>query len=199
MNDEVITDPAAGAERRELVWLAARWIAGLLVLLALIAALASTFRAPLEAFGRAFVERFGLAGMLFGTFLADGFHCPIPPQFYMFVAVSSGVSQLAAFAAITLGSLLGGFAGYRVAGRLARFQFVARRLTRVRALAEPTFARFGYRSAVIASLLPIAYSVLCYLAGLNGLPRRVFFVLSLCRIPRLLIFYGLVRLGWSLP
>lgn len=162
-------------------------------------ALASLFRGPLEQLGRGFVEHLGYSGMLLGAFIADGFHFPIPPQFYMLMAISAGGSQLSAFAAICAGSLLGGVVGYHVAGRLARLPFVARRLVKARALTENAFSRFGYRAAVLASVLPIAYSVLCYLAGIHGLPGRVFAVLLLCRIPRLLIFYYLIRLGWSGP
>jgi membrane protein YqaA with SNARE-associated domain len=183
--------------RRELSLLAARWLGGLFAVLVVMAILARLFRRPLEAFGHAFLEAFGVPGMLIGTFLADGFLFPIPPQFYMVVAVTSSVSEVAALVAITVGSLLGGFAGYRLASRLAHFEFLARRLDKVRAAAGQAFERFGVRAALVASLLPIAYSVLCYLAGLHGAPRRVFVVLSLCRIPRLLLFFYLVRLGWS--
>jgi membrane protein YqaA with SNARE-associated domain len=196
---DTVNDDAVDLSRRELWLLALRWFGGLAVLFGVMIGLANLFRAPLETLGHAFVKSFGYGGMAFGTFIADGFHFPIPPQFYMLMAVSSGVSELAAFAAITLGSLLGGYAGYRVAGRLAGFEFVARRIEGAKKLAGRAFARFGYRSAVIASMLPIAYSVLCYLAGMHGLPPRVFAVLSLCRIPRLMLFFYLVRLGWSGP
>jgi membrane protein YqaA with SNARE-associated domain len=143
------------------------------------------------------VERFGYSGMAFGTLIADGFHFPIPPQFYMLMAVTSGVSRPLALAAITAGSLTGGYIGYRVAGRLARFGPIARRLEKSQGLATAAFSRFGYRAAIVASLMPIAYSVLCYLAGIHRLPRRIFAVLSLCRVPRLLFFFYLVEFGWS--
>jgi membrane protein YqaA with SNARE-associated domain len=183
--------------RAQIVKLGLRWFAGLAVVVIGMVALASVFRAPLERIGRAFVERFGYSGMAFGTLIADGFHFPIPPQFYMLMAVTSDASRPVALAAITAGSLAGGFVGYRVAGRLARFGPIARRLERSQGLATAAFSRFGYRAAILASLLPIAYSVLCYLAGIHRLPGRVFAVLSLCRIPRLLLFYYLVELGWS--
>jgi membrane protein YqaA with SNARE-associated domain len=188
------TDPAS---RAELVKLGLRWLAGIAVVLVGMIALARAFRGPLEHVGRAFVERFGYPGMAFGTFIADGFHFPIPPQFYMLMAVTSGVSRPMALAAIAAGSLAGGFVGYQLAGRLARFGPIARRLARSQGLATAAFSRFGYRAAIVASLLPVAYSVLCYLAGIHGLPRRIFAVLSLCRIPRLLLFFYLVELGWS--
>jgi membrane protein YqaA with SNARE-associated domain len=193
----VTTGAAVEPVRREIFLLVGRWVVGLGVLVVVMAMLARLFRDPLEAMGAAFVEAFGLSGMLLGTFLADGFHCPVPPQFYMVMAVSSGVSAVGAFVAITLGSLLGGFAGFRVAGRLAHLEFVSRRLARMQVVVERAFARYGSRSAVVATLLPVPYSVICYLAGLNGLPTRFFVVFALCRVPRLLVFFYLVRLGWS--
>ena len=52
-------------------------------LFGLIALAAHLARDPLDALGRGFVQRFGLAGMFVGTYLADAFSFPIPPQFYM--------------------------------------------------------------------------------------------------------------------
>jgi membrane protein YqaA with SNARE-associated domain len=191
------SDRVDGASRAELVKLGLRWLAGIAVVLVGMIALASAFRAPLERWGRSFVEQFGYPGMAFGTLIADGFHFPIPPQFYMLMAVTSGVSRPWALGAITVGSLAGGLIGYRVAGRVARFGPIARRLERSQAAVASAFSRFGYRAAIVASLTPVAYSVLCYLAGIHRLPRRIFAVLLLCRIPRLLLFFYLVELGWS--
>jgi membrane protein YqaA with SNARE-associated domain len=188
---------SAEPSRAEFVKLGLRWLVGIVVVVIGMIALASMFREPLERIGRAFVDRFGYSGMAFGTLIADAFHFPIPPQFYMLMAVTSGASRPLALAAITAGSLVGGYIGYRLAGRLARFGPIARRLERSQGLATAAFSRFGYRAAIVASLLPIAYSVLCYLAGIHGLSRRIFVVLLLCRIPRLLLFFYLVELGWS--
>lgn len=194
-----VTDQVSGeSDRRYLALLALRWLLGVVGLLAVMIGLASYFRAPLEHVGRAFVDRFGYVGMTLGTFIADGFHFPIPPQFYMLLAITSGVSQVAAFAAITLGSLAGGFAGYKFAARLAHIEVVRKRLEPSRVQAQQLFDRYGYLAAVLATFLPIPYSVLCYLSGLNGLPYRVFFVLSLCRIPRLVFFFFVIRFGWHL-
>ena len=168
-----------------------------MAVLVVVAVLASTLRPQLTALGESFVERFGFGGMAAGTLIADAFHFPIPPQFYMLMAVTGGVSQVTALAAICAGSLSGGYLGYELSKRLGRVSFVARRLEGPRMSAERAFQRWGYRAAVIASLLPIAYSVLCYLAGLNRLPIRFFAVLAVLRVPRLILFYYLVRLGWA--
>jgi len=188
---------ARSPSRAELLKLGLRWAGGVAVVFVAMIALASSFREPLERVGRAFVDRFGYPGMALGTLIADGFHFPIPPQFYMLMAVTSGASHAIALGAIAAGSLAGGFIGYCFAARVARWGPIARRLERSQTAAASAFSRVGYRAAIIASLLPIPYSVLCYLAGIHRLPRRIFAVLSLCRLPRLLLFFYMVELGWS--
>lgn len=183
--------------RSELVKLALRWAAGITAVFAGMVALASVVREPLERVGGAFVERFGYPGMAFGTLLADGFHFPIPPQFYMVMAVTSEASRPIALAAITIGSIAGGFLGYSFSHRIVQWGPIARRVERSQRAAAVAFSRYGYRAAILASLTPLAYSMLCYLAGINRLPRRIFVVLSLCRIPRLLFFFYLIEFGWS--
>ena len=49
----------------------------------------------------------------------------------------------------------------------------------------------------MGSISPVPFSLLCNLSGLYRVPFRIFLVLSLFRIPRLLVFYALIRLGWS--
>lgn len=188
---------AKAPSRADLVKLGLRWAAGIAVVFVGMIALASSFREPLERVGRAFVERLGYPGMAVGTLIADGFHFPIPPQFYMLMAVTSGASHPIAFGAIAAGSLAGGFVGYCFAARVVRWGPIARRLEGSQSAAASAFSRAGYRAAIVASLLPIPYSVLCYLAGINHLPLRIFAVLSLCRLPRLLLFFYMVELGWS--
>jgi uncharacterized membrane protein YdjX (TVP38/TMEM64 family) len=58
-------------------------------------------------------------------------------------------------------------------------------------------ARYGAWALVFLSLLPVAYSVLCYLSGLSGFKNRAFLVIALFRLPRLVAYYYLVELGWS--
>jgi membrane protein YqaA with SNARE-associated domain len=188
---------AGATSRGELVKLGLRWAGAIAGVFVVMVALASLFREPLERVGHAFVDHFGYWGMALGTLIADGFHFPIPPQFYMLMAVTSGSSQPIALGAIAAGSLVGGFAGYSLAHRIVSWRPIARRLQRSQHVAASAFSRFGYRAAIIASLLPIPYSVLCYLAGIQRLPRRIFAVLSLCRLPKLLMFFYMVELGWS--
>ena len=178
--------------------LALRLLLGALAFLAMVVLIVRTLRPQLETLGRGFVDHFGLAGMAFGTYIADGFHFPIPPQFYMLLAVGSGTSDLAAFTVIMVGSLAGGVSGYAVARRLSRFPRLWNWLTRVGGrFRKQLEGRNAYRSAVIASLTPVAFSVQCYVSGLYRLPLRPFALILALRIPKLILFYYLVKLGWA--
>jgi uncharacterized membrane protein YdjX (TVP38/TMEM64 family) len=104
---------------------------------------------------------------------------------------------LPALSAITFGSLLGGTVGFFFARRLARFRLVAKWLARSSKIVQRFGSNHGYRLIVAASLTPIAYSALCYLAGFYRLPKRLYALLALLRIPKLVLYYYLVQLGWG--
>lgn len=180
-----------------LIRLGVRIALGLVVLIVGVALLGKTFRPELEALGRGFVDNFGLFGMALGALIADGFHFPIPPQFYMLLGISSGVSTLKTLFAVNVGSFLGGWLAYFLATQLSQFGPIHRRLEQPRRLTEAVFARYGAWSVVVASFMPITYAALCYMAGLGRLPRSGFLLITLIRAPRLVAYYYLIKLGWS--
>jgi membrane protein YqaA with SNARE-associated domain len=190
--------PPESVERQpSLLRLTSRVLLGLVLMIGVVFALGRLLRPELEAFGRGFVGRYGLVGMGLGTFIADGFHLPVPPQFYMLLGITSGVPPTRTLTAICLGSFLGGWTGFLVSGRFLRFERVARWFDRPRRLTMAVVARYGAWALIGVSVLPIAYSVLCYLCGLSGVSRRSFFVVSVLRVPRLFVYYYIVHLGWS--
>jgi membrane protein YqaA with SNARE-associated domain len=164
---------------------------------ALVSAAAYFARAELESLGRAFVQHFGVAGMFLGTFLADAFSFPIPPQFYMLTAISAGAPPLAPMVAICTASMIAGYVGYHLAGPLARVRFFARRVEASRAEVDRLIERYGYWAIVLGSITPIPFSVLCYLSGIYRIPAKYLGLLIVTRIPRLLVFYALIRAGWG--
>jgi membrane protein YqaA with SNARE-associated domain len=175
-----------------------RLLLGFACLLVIVVLVARALRPQLLGAGRVFVEHFGLAGMALGTFLADGFHFPVPPQFYMLLSIAAGHAGVSTLAAVSLGSLCGGSCAYVIAQRLARFPRLARWLARS---GERVVTQFrgsnAYRSAVLISFTPIAFSMVCYVSGLYRLGVRPFLVVLFLRIPKLLLYYQLVKLGWG--
>ena len=158
---------------------------------------AALFRPELKALGTAFVTRFGYAGMAFGSFISDAFMCPIPPQFYMLTAVAAGAPQLASITVVCVSSVVAANVAYLLAGRLARFPFFESRIARSRGRIDPLFARYGVYAVALGAISPIPFSLLCYLAGLYRIPYRIYALLVLLRVPRLLAFYLLIRAGWG--
>lgn len=173
-----------------------RTLLGLVAFVLVVAMLAALFRAPLERLGGFFVERFGLWGMALGTFLADAFSVPVPPQFYLFTAVTAGGPQLEAVVTICTASVVAGITGYQLARRLGDTPWMMPIVVRSRRRIDPLFKRHGFWAVGIASFTPFPYSMLCYVAGLYRMPARLFAVLLLLRIPRVVLYYALIRAGW---
>jgi membrane protein YqaA with SNARE-associated domain len=192
-DDEAELELSPGA----LWWPVLRFAGGLLAIVLVVGTLAHWARPQCEGLARGFVGAYGYWGMALGTLLADAFHFPIPPQFYMLLSIASRASATVSMAAIVSASVLAGGVGYHTARFVSKSRWIATRTESSRRLLERAFVRFGVRAAVLASVLPIPYSVLCYLAGLTRMPQRFLLLLCLCRIPKLFVFYWLVHWGWS--
>lgn len=175
-----------------------KFVFGLAILYAVVALLGKAFAEPMKELGRGFVTTFGLPGFALGTFLADGLHFPVPPQFYMLLTVALERPVGWALASITIGSLLGGALGYLVARRISHVRWIERRMERLQAgrLAK-MMESHPYRWVVIASMTPVAYSWLCCLAGLSRFSQRAFILLCLLRVPKLLLYFAIVHAGWA--
>jgi uncharacterized membrane protein YdjX (TVP38/TMEM64 family) len=182
---------------REALRLIAKMVVGLAVLGVAVSIAAHFLRDELGAFGREIVELLGIPGMALGTMLADGLHFPIPPQFYMLAAISAGTSQVAAVAAIALGSVVGGHIAFYLAQKAGNLGFIQRQVRKVQKPLAALLEIHGTRAIVIGSLLPVPYAHLCYLMGLNRMPYRSFALLCALRIPKLVLYYSIVRFGWG--
>ena len=180
----------------EILKLGLRFVLGAACLVALVSILGHYFRPELEALGRAFLERFGYAGIAFGTYIADGLHFPVPPQFYMLTSIVSGRSVPFTIAAVCVGSLLGGYTSYSIARKASHLRIFKRWLRRTKKKVDWLFERFGYWAIAIGSLTPVPYSFLCYVAGGYRMPPRIFVALSLFRIPKVILYFYLLKLGW---
>ena len=173
----------------------ARFILGLILLLAAVALVAQTLRSELETLGHAFVGYASYPGMAAGTLLADGFFFPVPPQFYMLLAIASNSSDAVALLSISMGSVLGGISGFFLAKRLSRIEWLRARFTSARALRRLR-GSVGMKSMVALSATPIAFSWLIYFCGMCRYPPRFMLLLCALRVPKLALYYWLVRTGW---
>lgn len=181
-------------------WLILRSLIGLALLLLVVYLLVRTVKPQLESLGQLFFDKFGLAGVALGTLLADGFHCPVPPQFYMLLANAANVPPSATLAATAIGSLLGGLAGFTLARHLGQIPRIEHWLERVsRGFGRKLTHKYAHRSVFYASLTPMAFSVLCYVGGVYRLRWSALALLLALRIPKLVLYYYLVSFGWNWP
>ncbi len=172
-----------------------RSLAGLVALVACVAAVSYAFREPLGALGRGFVSRFGVAGLGVGSFLADGLHFPVPPQFYLATAIAAGGPTVVPVMVIMVGSILGGLVAFSGARLAARGGWKAQRFKAVKRVGR-LLERRGLPLVGVATFAPVPYWLLCVAAGLYRLPFSAYAVIGLCRIPKLLFFYALISLAW---
>ncbi len=176
--------------------LAFRFGVSLALLMGLTLAASHWFKPELEELSRQFYDRFGGWGAALGTWLADGFTFPVPPQAYMLLAEAHGATWKV-FPWIVAGSLAGGVSGYVVAPLLTRIAWVAAAIERTEPKVKAFLGKSWVLSGVLLGISPIAFSWLCYSSALYRLPRRVFALLCVLRVPKLLVYQLLVSWGWS--
>lgn len=170
---------------------------GIALFCALVLVASTYFRPQLTAVSRWLVARFGYAGFFVGPFLADAFSFPAPPQLYLLAAISTQQPGPLAVGLVSAGSVLGGNVGRLLGSKLGDRPFLARLLGRTRPKADALFARYGFWAVAVGALLPVPYSVLCYLAGVYRMPAGIFAGMSLLRVPRLIFFYYVLKAGFG--
>ena len=174
----------------------ARMLASCTVLLVIVAFVGWAFHPELTRFGTWFIDRFGVAGMAAGAFLADSLHFPIPPQFYLLTGIASGHERTVVVLAVLLGSELGGLTAFALARSVGRAPAVSRRLETTRGLLDRLMARRGYLGLAAATLLPFSFCLLCMASGAMRLPYKAYGVLAVMRVPRIMLSYVVIVLAW---
>jgi len=186
--------PPEASENTGTLWSLVRLGLGLVLALSLVVLLARTLRPQVEHLGRALVDQGGYLGMAFGALLADGFHFPIPPQFYMLLAIASATPIGWTLLSLCLGSICGGVLGYLVARRLGRIRWLEERFQkRMRGRG----IRLGGRGLFFLALSPIAFSWVIYFCGVSGYAWRHVALVCALRVPKLLLYFWLMRAGWQ--
>lgn len=191
---------AAAAPTEAPRWDARRAVIRIVVSLGLffvfMAGLAKLFGPQIEGAGQAFVDRFGLAGLAAGMIFADAFSMPPPPLFYIVIVATNPESHVVGMAVISVASMIAGVIGYKLSALLSGRPFFQRRIDATRARMDKLFDRYGFWAFAIASATPMPFSIMCYVAGVYRVKPKLFALVLLFRIPRLLVMYWLARAGW---
>jgi membrane protein YqaA with SNARE-associated domain len=151
------------------------------------------FRPELEAAGRWTVEHLGLGGVFLFTYAVDTFIVPATAD--LAFPLTMGWEPVGLLLTMGSASVLGGFSGYLLAGRLAHLKFVQDAVAYYRHRGEQLIARYGVWGVVIAGLTPVPYSTVSWIAGMAGMRPGPFLLASLSRFPRFFLYYLAIRAG----
>ena len=177
--------------------LALRTVLGLLALFVFMAIGALYLKAPLEEAGRWFFEAFGLPGMFVGTALSDFLGVPIPVDVYLAAAVTAKTPTIPALLVASVASVVGGNMAYALGAWFERVPLLKSLVARFKAKGEAAFERWGVAAVAIAAWTPVPFSIICWAAGAFKMPWKRFFLTSLHRVPRVVLYYYVITLGWS--
>ena len=179
---------------RRLAW-QTFWVT--VVLVAMVAGAGWLLRDPLTEMARWLVENLGYAGMFGGVFLADTFTFPIPPDVYIFIAVASGIDVVPALSTVAVASVVAGNAAYYIGPYVSEIPLLRARIERFRPRGERLFQKYGVWAVAIAAMTPVPFSVVCWMAGTYRMKYKSFAVATLMRIPRVIGYYWLYKMGWA--
>jgi membrane protein YqaA with SNARE-associated domain len=187
------SDPGAAAlARRVLVR-----VVGTLLAISILAGLAGAyFSGPLLQVSRGFVYTFGGWGILVGWTIADATILPVPHDVLTTFGLLGGLPLWEVVAWASAGTWLGSSAGFAIGRFLSHTTFfrriVERRGPEVFALA----GRYGVGVMVFAALGPIMYSLSCWAGGALGVSWRSFFLVTLLRVPRIIVYLWAIQAGY---
>lgn len=138
-------------------------------------------------------EEFGYLGVGIFVFLVDLFIVPTSPD-VMFPLVMTW-NPVVLLLVMSAASSAGGFCGYLLARRLGSLNSLDHLLLHVRRRGEPFVRHYGAWAVVLAAVTPIPFSTVCWAAGLLKVPVMQVAPAVLARLPRMVIYYLLIRIG----
>lgn len=155
------------------------------------------FRSELEQISKTLVDVLGYPGIAIGIYCADAFTLPIPPDFYLALAVSAKLNHSIVITVGSIGSILGGITAFSLGRWLGSTAVVQRLVSPFKDQGELFINRYGVGAIILAALTPIPFSIVCVLAGMMGMAWRLFLPATLFRIPRIAGYYFLIHIGWT--
>lgn len=187
---EAPTTQVEPLDLRRLLLITFLFATGILVVYGLLMLL---FGPQLMLAGVWFKDHLGYWGVALYTFLVDMLIVPTTVDvLFPFMIDWQPVRFLTV---MSLASVLGGFCGYLIARTLNHFKLVFRVTESYRIRGEALIMKYGAWGVVIAGLTPIPFSTVCWTAGLLRVPMLKVFLACLSRIPRMVIYYLLIKGG----
>jgi membrane protein YqaA with SNARE-associated domain len=181
-------------EIKALIYKSLYWIIGLFTL---IFALSILLKEPVVRLSSAFVDYFGIYGVGFGVAMSDALPGIMIPDAFLVFGIAGKLPDVSVILACGIGSVLGGSVSY-LEGR-----YIVPSLNFGKAFIEkheekllPMLEKYGVWAVVLAAATPMPYSWMAILVGSFKMSFYKFFLASLTRIPRFVVYFYAIKLGW---
>ncbi|MBN1352242.1 DedA family protein [candidate division KSB1 bacterium] len=168
----------------------------IIILVALIYVSKKILGDTLQDAAKLFIEKFGIIGLFIDVYLVDTLIVPLTPDIFLAILISAEGNQLPGLILICLASVLGGISGYGIGRYLGDVRLVLNMVKKYKEKGSQLFQRWGTWAVIIAAFTPLPFSTICWLAGMFKMNFRSFVFASLFRIPRMILWYGFIALGW---
>lgn len=154
-------------------------------------------REELVFYSELFIRYVGYPGLFLGMLLSDSLPAFVPPDAFLVFSIAAGLEAWAVILATSTGSILGGSLSYAI-GRylIPRFSLGRKIILRYEDRLLPYLKRFGFWAVVLAAMTPIPYSWMAYTVGSFRMDFRLFFLGSLFRCLRMVVYYYAMLWGW---
>ena len=166
----------------------------LLVLIAALAIVGKVWQPQLLQTVAWVLDHVGLPGLCGILFLTDALITPFPPDALLVVVSKSELRShwhwvVSLFGAV---SVIAGNVGWWLGGRVGQTRGPQAYLARFGRMPHALVARYGRRAVAIGALTPVPFSVTCWAAGMLGMRWRLFWPVTLLRVPRFVLYYLLI-------
>jgi len=183
-------------EIKSLIYKSIYWIIGLLVV---IFGISIFLREPISQISKIFIENFGILGVGLGITLSDALPGILLPDAFLVFGIAAGhLSDIQIILASGIGSLIGGSLSY-IQGRyiISRVKVGKEFIDKHEEKLIPYVEKYGIWGVVLASITPLPYSWMAILVGSFKMPFYKFFVASLFRVLRFVVYFYAIKLGWT--
>ena len=167
-------------------------LAGILLLIVVMAALGFWFDEQMRFATNWVVERIGFAGLCLILFVTDTLVTPISPDILLVVIAHSNLAEhwLLYVSILGLVSVVSGMVGWCIGRWLTHFKVVQKLFGQFDVDQRRFIQKYGFWAIVLGATTPLPYSITCWTAGVVQVKWTTVLAASiLFRIPRIIVYY----------